>query len=355
MIAEKPGNVVVIAGNNSKKTAYILASVDAGLNVLSDKPMAIDPAGFTMLRTAFDHARRNGVLLYDIMTEVHEITTTLQRNLSQMPAVFGAAKGTPEQPAMTEESVHHLYKNVAGVALTRPAWYYDVTQQGEGIVDVTTHLVDLIQWECFPEQTLDWKKDINVYAAKHWATHITPEQFKKSTGLDHYPDYLKKVVGPDGALNVYCNGEIDYAIRGVHAKVSVTWEFEAPPGTGDTHFSIMRGTLANLIIRQGKEQNYKPMLYVENNGSQSDADFGKTLSDAVTTLSAAYPGISLKKLDRGWQVMIPDKYDVGHEAHFAQVTEKYLRFLAAGKMPEWEVPNMIAKYYTTTKAYELSR
>jgi hypothetical protein len=46
---------------------------------------------------------------------------------------------------------------------------------------------------------------------------------------------------------------------------------------------------------------------------------------------------------------------VGHEAHFAQVTEKYLRYLAQGKLPAWEVPNMLAKYYVTTKAYELSR
>jgi hypothetical protein len=45
---------------------------------------------------------------------------------------------------------------------------------------------------------------------------------------------------------------------------------------------------------------------------------------------------------------------VGHEAHFAQVTENYLKYLAAGQLPEWEVPNMVAKYYTTTEAYRLS-
>jgi hypothetical protein len=40
---------------------------------------------------------------------------------------------------------------------------------------------------------------------------------------------------------------------------------------------------------------------------------------------------------------------VGHEAHFGQVAEKYLGFLVQGSMPEWEVPNMIVKYYTTTE------
>ena len=43
MLAEKTGNVVVIAGNNARKTDYILQSVQAGLNVLADKPMAITP------------------------------------------------------------------------------------------------------------------------------------------------------------------------------------------------------------------------------------------------------------------------------------------------------------------------
>src|SRR6188474_3695333 len=37
MIAEKKGNVVVLAGNNQKKTEYILKSLEAGFNVLADK------------------------------------------------------------------------------------------------------------------------------------------------------------------------------------------------------------------------------------------------------------------------------------------------------------------------------
>jgi len=92
--------------------------------------------------------------------------------------------------------------------LTRPAWYFDVEQEGEGIVDVTTHLVDLIQWECFPEQNLDYEKDIQMLAAKHWATVLTPGQFRKVTKLDAYPDFLKKDV-KDSLLNVFANGEMN--------------------------------------------------------------------------------------------------------------------------------------------------
>ena len=48
------------------------------------------------------------------------------------------------------KSVHYFSKTVAGVPLKRPPWFFDVRQEGEGIVDTSTHLVDLIQWEAFP-------------------------------------------------------------------------------------------------------------------------------------------------------------------------------------------------------------
>jgi hypothetical protein len=37
------------------------------------------------------------------------------------------------------------------------------------------------------------------------------------------------------------------------------------------------------------------------------------------------------------------------------VTETFLRHLRAGRLPDWEVPNMITKYATIMQAYELSR
>lgn len=122
MLQEKPGNVVVISGNNRKKTEYIRQSVDAGLHVLADKPMCIDSAGFALLREAFQTAEKNRTLLYDIMTERSEITTVLQKELSQIPAVFGTQQpGSPTDPAVTKESVHYFFKYVSGNPLKRPA------------------------------------------------------------------------------------------------------------------------------------------------------------------------------------------------------------------------------------------
>lgn len=354
MIQEKKGNVVVMAGNNGKKTEYIYKTLEAGMNVLADKPMAINTQGFEQLKKAFEIAKQKHVLLYDIMTERFEINTMLQKEFSHIITVFGELeKGTPKNPAVTKESVHHFYKSVAGSILQRPAWFFDVTQQGEGIVDVTTHLVDMIQWACFPEQIIDYTKDVEMVAAKRWPTPITLSQFADVTKSAVFPDYLKKDVANDSILNVFGNGEINYKLKGVHAKVSVVWAYKAPEGTGDTHYSIMRGTRANLIIRQGKEQNFKPILYIEP-VKKSDTGFEKDLADAMKTVSAKYAGVDLKKVANGWQVNVPESYNVGHETHFGQVTEKYLEYLKAGKLPDWEVPNMITKYYITTKALEMA-
>jgi len=217
MVSEKPGNVLVVSGNNAKKTEYILEAVKAGIHVLADKPMVITPDEFPMLEKAFATASQKRVLLYDIMTERHEITTILQKELSQIPEVFGDLEtGSPDNPAITKESVHHFFKYVSGKALIRPPWFFDVKQQGEGIVDVTTHLVDLIQWEAFPEVVLS-KEDVKIVSASHWTTDLTPEMYKRVTGLDSYPDYLLGELDGD-MLKVYSNGEINYTLKGIHAK-----------------------------------------------------------------------------------------------------------------------------------------
>ncbi len=351
MFADKAGNVVVIAGNNKLKSDYISRSVESGLNVLADKPMAIDLDGFNKLVKAFESAKKNKVLLYDIMTERYEINSMLQKEFAHLPAFGQLEKGTPENPSVTKVSVHHFFKNVSGKPLVRPAWFFDVKQQGEGITDITTHLVDLVQWECFPDQVLDYKKDVEIVSAKRWATSISAEQFEKVTKQKEYPEYLKADV-KDGMLSTYSNGEINYRLKGIHAKISVTWDFQAPEGTGDTHFSVMRGTQASVVIKQGKEQNFKPTLYIEPSAKTDLKAFEKEIMADLKQLNNNYPGVELKKIGSGWEVIIPDTYKVSHEDHFAQVTKKYLECLKKGQLPAWEVPNMIAKYYTTTQARE---
>ena len=354
MIAERKGNVVVMAGNNHLKTEYIDRSVRAGFNVLSDKPMAIDAAGFRLLAKAFDEASARRVLLYDIMTERSEITNILQNELVHAPAVFGALRpGSAADASVVMESVHFYYKNVSGKTLTRPDWFFDPAQQGEALADVGTHLLDLVQWICFPSAAIDYKKDVQVLSAMIWPTLLGLSKFAVVTGKAEFPGFLKPYLKGDTLLQARGNGEVTYRLRGVFAHVTARWEYQAPEGSGDTHHAIFKGTKATLEIRQGAEEHYQPTLYILP--VSASGDYSAAVSAEVQKLSSRYPGVTLSSVSGGWRVEIPASYKVGHEAHFAQVMQRYLGFLAAGSIPDWEIKGMLAKYYTSTKALEMAR
>ncbi|MEN8192664.1 MAG: putative oxidoreductase C-terminal domain-containing protein [Bacteroidota bacterium] len=354
MISEKPGNVMITSGKNDKKIDYIKAAIDAGINVLADKPMCVDKEGFELLLKTFESARQNDVLLYDIMTERSEITTILQKEFIEIPEIFGEViKGSLENPAVVKSSVHHFYKHVSGKPLKRPDWFFDSSQQGDGLVDVTTHLVDLVQWELFPEKILNYKTDVKIIEPKHWSTNLSLEQFSNVTKLDEFPEFFKSQI-KDNILPVYCNGEINYTLKGIHAQVVVEWKYQAPEGGGDTHYSVIRGTKSNIIIKQGKEQNYKPELYIEAVDGVNKEELNIKLNSSLAKLQTKYPGVEVEKENDYWHITIPDKYRIGHEAHFGQVMERYLNYLVDGKLPDWEIPNMITKYYTTTEALKIA-
>ncbi len=56
-----------------------------------------------------------------------------------------------------------------------------------------------------------------------------------------------------------------------------------------------------------------------------------------------------------FHISIPQELKTGHEAHFAEVLQRYLGFLKAGKVPAWEIKNMIAKYYVTTAGQAMAK
>lgn len=337
MLAERPGAIVVLSGRNRGKIDYIRASVDAGMHVLSDKPWIIRAQDLPALEEALAAAARSGVVAYDVMTERYEITSLLQRELVRDAEVFGEmVDGSEREPAVTMESVHHILKLVAGVPNLRPAWFFDVEQQGEALADVGTHLVDLAQWTLFPGQAIDYRGDIEVRSASRWPTHISAEQFRRVTGQ------------PGGEFDYYCNTRVSYALRGIHIKLDVLWNWEAPAGGGDTHYAAYRGTRARVEVRQGKPDNYRPELYVVT-------DSPKAVEKKVAALAARYPGIAAAKRGGEVQVTIPDVYRNGHEAHFAQVTLQFFEYLKNPALfPAWENPNMLAKYYVSTRGTELS-
>jgi len=355
MLKNYKGNTVVLAGNNQTKIEYISKSIEAGLNVLSDKPMVINYNGFKKLEKAYEDASKNRLVLYDMMTERYQITNKIQRILINSKELFGElTKGTPENPAIESESTHHFLKTISGNPLIRPAWYYDVEQQGEGIVDVTTHLIDIINYNCFHEKVINYQKNVIVNDANRYPTKLSLGDYKFSTGEKEYPDYIQKDVIND-TLHVYSNGDIQYTVNGVHIKINVLWNLKAPKGSGDTHKIIVRGTKATIFILQGVDQNYNPELYVVKNANISQEDFEHKLSLILGDLQKDYAGISCEKKNEMIKIVIPDALRTAHESHFSQVVETFIGYMQNQNMPEWESYNTLAKYYITTKALEIAK
>ncbi len=355
MVKDRPGNAVVISGRNRGKIDRIQASLDAGLHALVDKPWILEAADLPKLDRALASADEKGLVALDIMTERFEVTSELQKELVEDPEVFGTAvAGTTADPGVYMESVHHLMKVVAGAPNIRPTWFFDSDEQGEGLNDIGTHLVDLVQWTLFPGQAIDYRKDVRVEAAQRWPTMIPREAFKRVTGQDVPASLAARV--KDGALEYFCNTYASYALRGVHVGLSVIWDWEAPPGAGDSHFAYYRGSRAKVEIRQGAAENHRPELYVVPASPADKAAATAALQKKMAALQARYPGVGME--DRGPEVhiTIADRLRVTHEEHFAQVTQSFLRYVRdRSALPFWERPNMLAKYYVTTEGTRLAR
>src|SRR5205814_8010940 len=173
MLRERPGNAVVLSGRNRGKIDRVQASLDAGLHALVDKPWILEAADLPKLEKALATADEKKLVALDIMTERHEVTSELQRELVNDAATFGQlVKGTEAEPAVYMESVHNLMKVVAGAPNIRPPWFFDIAEQGEGFNDIGTHLVDLVQWTLFPDQPIDYRSDVRVLSAQRWPTRI---------------------------------------------------------------------------------------------------------------------------------------------------------------------------------------
>jgi predicted dehydrogenase len=355
MLRDRPGNIVVFAGRNRGKIDRILASLEAGLNVLADKPWIISSSEMPKLEAALLLAESKHLAAYDIMTERYEVTSELQRVFVNDAEIFGKLEyGTASDPGIRARSVHNVMKVVAGVPLQRPAWFFDVAQYGEGLADVGTHVVDLVQWTAFPDQSIDYRKDIQIIEGRHWALPISKAQFAAVTGEVDFPEAVSSAVH-DGKLDYYCNNAVHYTLRGVHVKLEILWDWEAPKGAGDVYEASFRGTKSRVEIRQTEKEKHIPELYIVPAGTGRD-EVLTALRKKVVALQKQWPGLAIDEGAGELRIIVPEGFRVGHEDHFGQVTNRFFDYLrSAGSMPAWERPNMLAKYWVSTKGVEMSR
>jgi len=351
---EQPGNVVFLSGRNRSKIDLMRLAVSNNLHVIADKPWVIEFSDFPKLEELYRETDLRDVLVFDVMTERHEVTNQLVRELVRDATIFGKWQvGTPSQPAMLLESRHYLKKVVAGQPLIRPWWWFDAGIAGEALADVGTHLADLALWFVSPDRMINYRSDIQHLAADSWPLLLSENEFRTVTGLPAYPSQLASHVVNE-QLYYAGNNSVTFTLSGVHVKLNVNWEFEAPAGATDTHTSVALGTNAKVEVRQppGKQ----PEVFVTATNPADHLELYRRLSAKCELMRGRLPGLEVSDLGAEMQLLVPDAIRSSHEEHFAKVMDEFVRYFHNPRaIPAWERPNTLGKYYITTKAIELAR
>jgi len=345
LVEERRGAAVVLAGRNRPKLGAIARLHAAGFHVLADKPWLTEGAAIPDL----ERATAGWPLAMDIMTLRHEVVAGLASRIAAAPELFGELDSSTDEPAIDVRSVHHLLKVVNGAPLRRPAWYYDTRVQGDGLVDIQSHMTDQAQWLVGDDTGFDYQRDFDLDSAKRWNTPVPLDLFRASTGRDHFPDALREEV-TDGVLALACNGEIRYRLRGVTVRQRAEWGQREPEGGGDAHRTTLRGTGATIVARRGPETGFRAELHVAPR--VADPHFDARLDEALSAWRRELPGLARRPSSLGQEIVIPDALHTPHEAHFAMVLDRFLDHVEGGAWPAALAARIRSRYALLAEAHE---
>ena len=344
LVEERRGGAVVLAGRNQPKLGTIARLHAAGFHVLADKPWLTDGAALPDL----ERATAGWPLALDVMTFRHEAVAGLAARLAASRELFGELDAGADEPAIDVRSAHHLLKSVNGAPLRRPAWYYDTRVQGDGLVDLQSHMTDQAQWLVGDSAGFDYRRDFALDGAERWSTPVPLDLFRASTGRDDFPDALRERVR-GGVLALACNGEIRYRLRGVPVRQRAEWGQREPEGGGDAHRATLRGTGAVVVTRRGPETGFRAELHVAPR--EAGPRFDARLDEALATWAHDLPGLSRRPSPLGREIVIPDPLHTPHEAHFAMVLDRFLDHIESGDWPAPLAARIRSRYTLLAEAH----
>lgn len=337
LVADRRGDVVVLAGRTAGKARTIRRLHEAGLHVLADKPWLAGPGDLEHVRASLG----GWPLAMEMMTGRHDVAARVLKRLADAPDVFGRFR--TDTPAVEAESVHQLAKQVDGAPLRRPWWFFDAREQGSGVVDIPTHLVDQAQWLLEGTGVAPGEAPVLLRAAV-WSTRVPAATFATITGHPGFPPALEPFI-EGGALHYPGNAELEYRIGAVTARAVTRWEALPPPDATDASRLVVRGTRATLHLEQ---HGPRRRLVVET----ADAGAAHALTDRLATWQAAWPGLRAEDpTGHGrHEVSVPAALDAGHERHFPRVLGELLTAIDDRRWPAAEAARTLAKYTLLARA-----
>lgn len=362
LLGERRGELVVVAGRNVTKLATIRRLHDAGLAVLADKPWLVSGDALPDLV----RVTAGPPLAMDLMTERQDVAARLQHRVVATPSVFGQFATADGRPSIEFRSVHHLCKTVDGRPLTRPEWYYDVRIQGDGLVDIQSHLVDRAQWlveTAGPSVSGSTGRgsrsndEAIIDRAQRWTTPVPLELFIESTGASAFPPSMQEEVD-DGMLHLACNGRIDYRLRDVTVRQDTRWQARQPPGGGDAHTAIARGVGAVVVVRHGPETDGSPRIHLD---PSETPDLAERVSNALPVWQEEFPGLEAidaetsgkTAIGAGLELVLPPELSTPHETNFTRVLDEFLDHVEGGVWPSDLAERIRQRYTLLARAQEI--
>lgn len=335
LLAERPGDVVVLAGKNDRKMTLVRSLHDAGLHVLADKPWITRAAALADVR----HVLTGGARVMEIMTGRHAGTARVAERLVGDPEIFGELDAS-DGPAIKLASVHHLEKSVNGAPLRRPPWFFDVNVQGDGLADIPTHLIDQAQ-RFVAALGAATPRATELIAARRWATPVPLSLFARVTGLAEFPPELRHDVA--GEVLAYAgNAELAFRLGKVDVHLVTRWDLTEPPGGGDAHSAVVIGTEALVRVEQGPQTGFHRRLLVEPRVDRLRV--GDALTRALPVWQREHPGLTAVGSADGYDVDVPAVPGTAHEAQFPLVLDEFLRAIERGHWPDERAADTLAKY-----------
>src|SRR5262249_25464817 len=155
--------------------------------------------------------------------------------------------------------------------------------------------------------SLDYRKDVRILGGKRWPTAISAAQFRQVTGEAEFPPELKQWVHAS-SLDYFGNNSVHYTLRGVDIQLDILWNWEAASGAGDVYEAAFRGTRSRIEVRQGKEENFQPEIYMVPASAPAAAEVFSALKKKVDSWQRRWPGLDVSVRNGEARLNIPAKY-----------------------------------------------
>lgn len=131
LLLDSGANTLITAAVNSKKADIIVKAIDAGLNIISDKPLVTKMEDLQKIIEALN--RNKDVKLYLMLSERYNPVLVTAKALIESGEIGNPVSIINMRP-------HKLHPN------DRPAWMFDSMLYGGIINDIGVHDIDIATW-----------------------------------------------------------------------------------------------------------------------------------------------------------------------------------------------------------------